>query len=176
MILGFRHFNSTVDPDGLGSEEDCGYDKIDFLEGQVGNRSYEEGQRAPGDWEAIVSQRKIAVHSLEHPGSSDIGVYLCRRLLRDIVKGKTAPDPLFEELVGKGRTLPLYSQDSVLNIPELPQAEDRKQILAVGKKVMDILRSADTLADAAARDAHIRHQLDLLDGTVVVAQEEGAVA
>jgi len=176
MILGYRHFNSMVDPDGLGSEADCGYDKIDFLEGQTGNRSYEEGQRAPGDWEAIVSQRKVAIHGSEHPGSSDVGVYLCRRLLRDILRGKTQPDPLYEELVAKGRTLPLYSQDSVLDIPELPSAEDRKQLLALGKKIMEISREADGLADAAARDAHIRRELDRLDGQAVAVAKTAETA
>ena len=176
MILGFRHFNSTVDPDGLGDERGCGYDMIDFLEGQVGDRSYEQGQRAPGDWEAIVSQRSISVHALEHPGSSDAGVYLCRRLLRDVLRGKTQPDPRLQELLHAGGTLPTYAQDSVLTLPELPKAEDRKQILALGKKVLEVMRSADALADAAARDAHIRHQLDLLDGRVRAACKEGVTA
>lgn len=176
IMFGYRHFNSTVDPDGLGDEAGCGYDKIDFLEGQTGNRSYEEGQRAPGDWEAIVSQRPIAVHSLEHPGSSDVGVYLCRRLLREVVRGKTQPDPLFQDLLARGGKLPLYSQDSILTVPELPRAEDRKQILALGKRVVEIMRSADALPDAAQRDAHVRRELDRLDGGVAVATEEGALA
>lgn len=176
IMFGFRHFNSTVDPDGLGSEGDCGYDKIDFLDGQTGNRSYEEGQRAPGDWEAIVSQRPIAVHSLEHPGSSDVGVYLCRRLLREVLRGKTQPDPLYEELVAMGRSLPLYSQDSILRVAELPRAEDRKQILALGKKVLEIMRSADSCANAAERDAHVRRELDRIDGGLNVRVKEGALA
>ncbi|HVZ46898.1 MAG TPA: Rieske 2Fe-2S domain-containing protein [Ramlibacter sp.] len=176
IIFGFRHFNSTVDPDGLGDESECGYDKIDFLEGQVGNRSYEEGQRAPGDWEAIVSQRRIAVHSLEHPGGSDVGVYLCRRLLREAVRGKTAPDALYEQLAAQGRTLPLYSQDSVLRVPELPRAEDRKQILALGKKVLEIMRAADDCATPAERDAYVRRELDRIDGGLAVKAEEGALA
>src|SRR5690606_20716986 len=35
IIFGFRHFNSEVDPDGMGCEADCGVDKIDFLVGQT---------------------------------------------------------------------------------------------------------------------------------------------
>lgn len=163
IIFGWRHFNDTVDPDGLGDEAGCGVDKIDFLEGQVGDRSYEEGQRAPGDWEAIVSQGRIAVHAAENPGSSDVGVYLCRKLLRDMVRGKTAPNAEFSQLIAEGRTLPLYSQDSVLDVPERPREEDRKQLLAIGKKVIAVMRSADGLANATERDAHIRRQLDSID-------------
>src|SRR5690606_20906528 len=105
MILGWRHFNSTVDPDNMGDESQCGVDSIDFLEGQTGGRSYEEGQRAPGDWEAIVSQGNIAVHGAENPGTSDVGVYMCRKLLRDKVRGETPRYELYDRLTAKGETL-----------------------------------------------------------------------
>jgi len=163
IMFGYRHFNDVVDPDHLGDEAGCGVDKIDFLEGQTGGRPYEIAQRAPGDWEAICSQRTIAVHALEHPGASDVGVYMCRKLLREAVRGKTASDPLFQKLTAEGKTLPLYSQDSVLHLPEKPSAEDRKQILALGKSVLEIMRSADPLP-ADERDAHVRRELDRLDG------------
>jgi nitrite reductase/ring-hydroxylating ferredoxin subunit len=42
----------------------------------------EERHRMPGDHEAIVSQRPIAIHALEHLGASDRGVLMVRRLLR----------------------------------------------------------------------------------------------
>ncbi|MBF5007322.1 Rieske 2Fe-2S domain-containing protein [Diaphorobacter caeni] len=173
MILGWRHFNDTVDPDGLGDESGCGVDKIDFLEGQVGDRSYEEGQRAPGDWEAIVSQGRIAVHGAENPGSSDIGVFMCRKLLRDMVRGKAPANALYDALTAAGKTLPLYSQDSVLDIPELSREEDRKLLLDIGKKVIAVMRSADALPSAAERDAHIRSQLDVIDAREESAAELG---
>lgn len=163
IIFGYRHFNSTVDPDGLGNEADCGVDKIDFLEGQTGNRSYDEGQRAPGDWEAIVSQGRIAAHGAEHPGVSDVGVYMCRKLLRNAVQDKTAPYALYQQLQEQGRTLPIYAQDSVLDIPELADKQaDRKQLAAAGKQVLEIMRSADALP-ADQRDAHVRARLDGID-------------
>lgn len=166
MILGWRHFNSTVDPDNMGDESKCGVDSIDFLEGQTGGRSYEEGQRAPGDWEAIVSQGNIAVHGAENPGTSDVGVYMCRKLLRDKVRGETPRYELYDRLTAKGETLPIYSQDTVLHAPELAADEDRKLLLELGKKVADIMRSADELP-ADQRDAHVRAQLDLVDGGLV---------
>ena len=163
IMFGFRHFNDVVDPDGLGDESECGVDKIDFLVGQTGNRPYEIAQRAPGDWEAICSQRPIAVHALENPGGSDVGVYMCRKLLREAVRGKTPADPLHTRLTQEGKSLPLYSQDTVLRVPEKPGAEDRKQILGIGKKMFEIMRSADELP-ADQRDAHVRAELDKLDG------------
>lgn len=166
IIFGWRHFNSEVDPDGMGCEEDCGVDKIDFLVGQTGNRSYEEAQRAPGDWEALVSQRPIAIHAAENPGTSDVGVYMFRRLLREAARGKVAKDAAQQQWTQNGQSSSLYSQDSVIYLPQLAErAEDRKQLLALGKKVGDIMRSADALP-TAERDAHIRAQLDLLDDGV----------
>lgn len=163
IIFGWRHFNKEVDPDGLGCEADCGVDKIDFLDGQVGDRSYEEGQRAPGDWEAIVSQRKIAFHNAENPGFSDSGVYKMRKQLRDILAGKVPSYGLYEKLLAEGKSLPIYAQDTVLNVQELPPAEDRKLILELGKKVLAAMQSGDTI-DADQRDAHIRAELDRIDG------------
>jgi nitrite reductase/ring-hydroxylating ferredoxin subunit len=163
IIFGWRHFNGEVDPDGLGDESKCGVDKIDFLVGQVGDRAYEVAQRAPGDWEAICSQRTIAVHAKEHPAGSDVGVYLLRRLLRDLVRGKTEPDLQYQRLLAEGNALPIYAQDSVLHLPEKPATEDRRQILALGRQVLEVMRSADPLP-AGDRDAHIRRELDRLDG------------
>lgn len=170
IIFGWRHFNNTVDPDGMGDAKACGVDSVDFLVGQTGGRTYEEGQRAPGDWEAICSQGRIAVHAKEHPGASDIGVFLCRKLLRDAVRGLTPPNDLYERLTAAGEPLPMYTQDSVLNVPELSREDDRALLKNLGKKVAAIMRAADELP-ARARDAYIRSELDRLDGGLVAEGE-----
>jgi phenylpropionate dioxygenase-like ring-hydroxylating dioxygenase large terminal subunit len=158
IIFGWRHFNDEVDPDHVGCEEDCGVDKIDFLEGQTGDRSYEEGQHAPGDWEALKSQRPIVIHALEHPGQSDIGVYMCRKLLRQAVRGKTPPD--------KSRraedTLHMYTQDSVLYVPVRQETEDRELIKQVARQVLAAMMEGDALP-SSARDAHIRRRLNNIE-------------
>ena len=167
IIFGWRHFDDVIDPDHAGSPQDCGVDRIDFLVGQSGNRSYEEGQRAPGDWEALVSQGPIAVHALEHPGKSDIGVYMCRKLLRDAVR-RLAPatgDEAASSRAAATDTLPMYSQDTVLNIPVHPGQDDRQLILKTGKQVLEITKEADAYP-ATERDAHVRRRLDELDGVV----------
>ena len=116
LLIGWRHFNDEVDPDHLGRPEDCGLEKLDFMGGMVGDRSYEEGQRAPGDWEALMSMRPIAIHALENPGASDKGVYQERKLLREILRGNTPPDTT-QEISANGKdTLHIYTQDSVINI------------------------------------------------------------
>ncbi|MFK4985845.1 hypothetical protein ACI4B7_28890, partial [Klebsiella pneumoniae] len=69
--------------------EDCGVEKVDFY-GQGVGQSFEERQRLPGDYDAIVTQRRIAVHDLEHLTYCDKGVVMLRRLLRRDIRALAA--------------------------------------------------------------------------------------
>jgi nitrite reductase/ring-hydroxylating ferredoxin subunit len=51
-----------------------------------GRSSYEDTQRDPDDCEAQVSQRPIAVHALEHRGTTDRGIVMYRKLLWKALK------------------------------------------------------------------------------------------
>jgi hypothetical protein len=58
-------------------------------------RSYEERQRKPDDLEAQEGQRAIAVHALEHLGTSDTGIAMLRHMLREqIQRVEQGLDPL----------------------------------------------------------------------------------
>ena len=168
-MFGWRHFNDEVDPLGAGNKDDCGYDSIDFLDGQS-ERPYDEGQRAPSDWEALGSQRPIAVHALENPGQSDIGVYLCRKLLRSLVRGETPADTTRDISAGGKDTLSMYTQDSVLHVPPQPGKDDAELMKEYGRKVLAIMIEADELP-SDKRDAHVRTRLDDLDGGLLQAAE-----
>ncbi len=165
IAFGWRHFNDEVDPDHVGREEDCGVDRIDFLIGQTRHRPYDEQQRVPGDYEAITSQGKIVAHRFEHPGRSDVGVYMCRSLLRDAVRGKTAPDPtrLLSEALGD-ETLPRYASDTVLHVPRLADNDaDRELIQETANKVLAVMRECEDLP-SAERKSHRLKRLDEIDG------------
>ena len=163
ILFGWRHFNDEVDPEGHGSEEDCGYDKIDFLDGQV-ERPYDVGQRAPGDWDAICSQRPIAVHAMENPGTSDIGVYRCRRLLRQLVRGEAEEDSTRPMSADRTQTLHTYGSDTTLRVPRLADKnQDRKLMKEMGRKVYQVMADADAVSTAERRD-YILARLDELDG------------
>ena len=164
IAFGWRHFNDEVDPDHVGTAEDCGIDKIDFLIGQTRHRSYDEKQRIPGDYEAIVSQGPISIHGLEHPGKSDVGVYMCRSLLRDAIRGKTAPDPT-RALVEAGATdtLPRYTSDSVLRLSRHPDKEkDRELLRKAAHQVLAIMKESEVLPSNERR-AHVLRRLDEID-------------
>ena len=153
-IIGWRHFNDDVDPFQEGQRDECGPNSVDF-EGQTGNRSYEEKQRVPGDWDAQVSQRPIAIHALEHLGSTDGGVAMWRRLLRSAVRGDievTAQQPRAD-----GGPQHTYTHDTVLAIPKRPD-EDTKLLKAIGRDVLAAIVSGDELT-GDARQAHIERAL-----------------
>lgn len=62
---------------------------------QAARRSYEDTQREPDDQEAQVSQRPVAVHDLEHLASTDRGVVMFRRLLKEAVAAvQKGDDPM----------------------------------------------------------------------------------
>jgi phenylpropionate dioxygenase-like ring-hydroxylating dioxygenase large terminal subunit len=163
IVLGWRHFNDEIDPQHYGNEQDCGYDKIDFLEGQTRHRSYDEKQRAPGDYEAMVSQRPVALHHLENPGRSDVGVYLVRRLLRDAVQGKTPPDSTRPLAKADGETLSTYTSDNVVRVPRADGDADRDVIATTCRDVLSILKETDQVPRAQRR-AHVLRRLDEFDG------------
>ena len=54
--------------------------------GSVLTRKYTDRQRKPDDLEAQEGQRPIAVHALENLGTSDTGITMLRRLLREQIK------------------------------------------------------------------------------------------
>ncbi|CAM5487906.1 Phenoxybenzoate dioxygenase subunit alpha [Afipia felis] len=148
IIYGWRMFGKAIDEKGKGDKSKVGWDKMDFLDGQVGDRSYEEGQRLPGDWEIIQSQRPIAVHALENPIESDVGVYLFRKLLREAVnyKSHAASPEAMNERANNGLQNYCYTQNNVLKIPLRNSAEEEHAVLRkVGRRIVEICGEADFL-------------------------------
>lgn len=116
-IIGWRHFNPTLDRGGKGDRSKVGLNAIDFL-GQTGiERSREEGQRVPSDYEAQIGQGPITVHALEHLGTTDTGVAMLRgglkRWIRAVADGKDLPSP---RLNADGH-VPSYSGDVIVRVP-----------------------------------------------------------
>jgi len=99
-------------------------------------RTYEERQRAPGDYEAQESQRPIAVHQKEHLGSTDGGVIMARKLVREgihaVQRGERPRYPTAEE----GGLVPTYAQITVRRAPRAAtREEDRELLREVGRQV-----------------------------------------
>ena len=100
-------------------------------------RPYEERQRSPGDYDAQVSQRPIAVHALEHFGATDQGVAMMRKLIREGIRAlKSGKDPASLKRKSDD-VIPTYSQNRVLHVPPAATEDaDRKLIREIGRQVM----------------------------------------
>jgi hypothetical protein len=151
--FGLRHFNDLVDLEHKGLEEECGYDPVAFV-GQDGNRPYAERQCNPGDLDAQVSQRPIPIHELEHRGSTDVGVAMPRRIVRETIRGEKMPFVSTGKANGQ-EVIYTYSHDTVLRVLECGDPDDEVVQRQVASCVMEVIKSGDTLDDSKAREAHI---------------------
>ena len=108
-----------------------------FDEGQDGTRPYGERQRAPGDWDAWVSQGPNSYRGHDHLVSSDAGVVMLRKMLRagirDVAQGKD-PKGVFRDLQGPLNT---YAHSTVESLPaSATQAEDAGLLDAYSKRAI----------------------------------------
>ena len=105
--------------------------------GQAGDRPYAERQRQPADYDAQSSQRPIAVHALEHLGSTDRGVLMLRKIVRDGIRAVARDDDPAGTHGKEGATIRTFTQDVVLAIPPASDAEaDRRLLRATGRAVI----------------------------------------
>ncbi len=151
VMFGWRHLNEFIDPWGTTDESQIGKNMVDF-DAQVARSSYEAGQRDPGDWEAFVSQRSIAIHAKENLGSTDTGVQARRRMLRQALRGER-PDLMPGGESKDGRPVRSFSQDTVLKISKRPDPEADWELLGeVGQRVHDAIAAADHLLGQERQD------------------------
>ena len=148
MIIAWRHFNDDLDLDGKGDRSAIGLDKVDFL-GQTGARSYEEGQRIPGDYEAQVGQGPINVHALGNLGYTDTGVALLRRTLREGIRavGEGGNPPALAP-TASGHT-PTQCGDVIVDVGDMP--DDRETQGEIGRAIGRIVVETENLPYAERR-------------------------
>lgn len=106
--------------------------------GMEDDRPYETRQRQPGDYDAQVSQGPIAVHAREHLASSDRGVVMFRRMLREGIRTvEEGGDPKGVARDGDG-PIRTYTQNAVIAIPKgATPEEERAALQAGGRRVFN---------------------------------------
>ncbi|MCB1957984.1 MAG: Rieske 2Fe-2S domain-containing protein [Rhodocyclaceae bacterium] len=172
-MIGWRVMGPGIDTRGIGDKRLVGYETIDFLEGQVAMRrperfgeyaledippipsdhraraNYKNCQYAPGDYEAIISQRPIAVHALENPTKFDAGLFMFRKLFRDALRGSNpaaGPEQFAQWLRDCGGAPNSYCSGNVFDLPESAVVEDEvRNRRRLAKEVVAILTAADGL-------------------------------
>ena len=150
-IIAWRHFNEELDLDGKGDRTKVGLNQVDFL-GQTGvERSYEEGQEMPGDYEAQVSQGRITVHAEERLATTDKGVVMYRRMLRqairDLAAGREPPQPTPRP----GDHIPTMAGDVIVRLGKSNRDDARLQRL-MGCEIGAIVEDTMALARPERRE------------------------
>jgi phenylpropionate dioxygenase-like ring-hydroxylating dioxygenase large terminal subunit len=133
--IGWRHLNDTVDPERRSRPGEIGLGTVDFP-GQTPDRGYAERQRAPGDYDAQVSQRPIAVHALENLGATDLGVALLRQALRRRIAALAKGERVNAVTPGPDGVLNTYAHDTVLHLPR--RNDDAAFLAEVRDAVTDV--------------------------------------
>jgi nitrite reductase/ring-hydroxylating ferredoxin subunit len=146
MLIEFRHVSET---DGVVTPA-WWADRGIMLPGQLGADTYEASQRQPGDFEAQVSQRPVAVHGLEHLGTTDRGISIFRNQIRAgirAVKAGREPVGLFRD---GGGIIPTYCNDTVVRVPPAKTLElDKKLLRDTGRRLAQGYIEAPPLMAAA---------------------------
>lgn len=159
MIIAYRSFGPAIDPHQRGKRELVGLQSVDF-DGQTELRPYDVMQRDPSDYEAQVSIGPMATHGAENLGSTDRGVALLRRNIRNGIKtvqsgGELPRLPLVD---GEAAT---YAQDTVMPFRPRSPEEDQKLMKTLTGAVMDIVCRGDAQSGAARRELIERNLRDL---------------
>jgi nitrite reductase/ring-hydroxylating ferredoxin subunit len=132
LFIELRHVSETA-----GVTPGWWADKI-MAPGQLAVDGYEASQRKPGDYEAQVSQRPIAIHGLEHLGATDRGVTMFRQRVRHgirAVQNGGTPDGLCGEA---DTIIATYCNDTVVRVPPAQTAEDDRQLMrTTGRRLAD---------------------------------------
>jgi nitrite reductase/ring-hydroxylating ferredoxin subunit len=134
MLIEFRHVcetDSTTTPEWWA-------DRNIMLPGQLAADSYEEGQLHPGDYEAQVSQRPIAIHGLEHLGATDRGISIFRRQIRRGIRAVKAGDDPAGLCRDAGTVIPTYCNNTVVRLPPAADlARDKQLMRATGRRLAE---------------------------------------
>jgi nitrite reductase/ring-hydroxylating ferredoxin subunit len=143
LSIGMGDIDKNLAIDGLDAYRDRqvragGYTVGAGDVGQTGEPSYEQRQRAPGDWDTWTSQGRLPGHSRETLGFTDQGVVLYRKLVREgiaaVAKGEDPKALLREE---PNAPIPTYANNTVKRVPRAATAEaEHKLALAFGRAIM----------------------------------------
>ena len=197
-MLGWRVMGPGIDTRGVGDKSLVGYETIDFLEGQVALRrperfgkykledmppipndhraraNYKDAQYAPGDYEAIISQRPVAIHALENPTKFDAGLYMFRKLLRDAVRGtnpKAGPGEFADWLRECGGEPNSYCSGNVFDLPVGRTREEEVTLRRhLARQVVTIITESDGLK-GTERDSFVKARLETLQQDVLARRQ-----
>ena len=152
ILFGWRAYGTdrTIGPDQTRN----GWNLTD-VDGQTRRPSYEAAQRKAGDFEAQGSiWYGVPRPAIEHKGTTDTGVVMMRRQLREILEGDV-PAAWPEPAKGHGETpkaRKILAQDSVINVRRRADPdEDWNLLTRVGEEITDAVVEGSDRYDGEQR-------------------------
>ena len=140
ILFGWRAYGTdrTKGPDHTQN----GWNLTD-IDGQTERPSYEAAQRKAGDFEAQGSiWYGVARPDIEHRGTTDAGVVMMRRLLREILEGDVPtawPKPAGSN-GDKPKAQNILAQDSVINVNRRADADEDWDLLTkAGEEITEVV-------------------------------------
>ena len=124
LFLEFRHVSEQD-----GETQPWWADRDNMLPGQLAAPTYEEGQLHPGDYEAQVSQRPIAIHGLEHLAATDRGVSMFRNQLRRGIRAVADGQDPMGVFRTDGAPIATFCNNTVVRMPPAATPEADKALM-----------------------------------------------
>ena len=141
MALAWANFGERGDPPEWNTPE--GPELIE--QGEVFDRTYEERQRSPGDAEATEGMGRITVHKNENLVSSDRGITLMRKRLREQIQAVQNGETPARASVTNSGLIPTYGGDTVLRIPRKGDPDESQTLSELAHAFMKMQYQADGL-------------------------------
>jgi nitrite reductase/ring-hydroxylating ferredoxin subunit len=142
VYIGVAHLNPVTNPEGRITEDMFGVGKRNSI-GQTPDRPYEERQREPGDYDAVVTQGVVANRANEHLGTTDRGIVLLRRMLHKAIAAvHDGTNPTTPRLASNGPT-PTYTHAAVIRLPSETSLGDFKALERFGREAAQIVIETD---------------------------------
>ena len=141
LALAWANFGERGDPPEWNTPE--GPELIE--QGEVFDRTYEERQRSPGDAEATEGMGRITVHKNENLVSSDRGITLMRKRLREQIRAVQNGETPARASVANSGLIPTYGGDTVLRIPRKGDPDESQTLSELAHAFMKMQYQADGL-------------------------------
>ena len=141
LALAWANFGERGDPPEWNTPE--GPELIE--QGEEFDRTYEERQRSPGDAEATEGMGRITVHKNENLVSSDRGITLMRKRLREQIRAVQNGETPARASVANSGLIPTYGGDTVLRIPRKGDPDESQTLSELAHAFMKMQYQADDL-------------------------------
>ena len=133
MIMRLLHVKESAMSGMSPSEQAHGIDQM-IAAANIGEQPdpatpYEETQRHPGDYEAQVSQRPIAIHALERLGATDRGITMLRKTLRRGIREVAAGSVPQDQAMEPSEVIETYAHQQLVRIPRKGSADEDRAVL-----------------------------------------------